>query len=255
MKTAFSQRHPYGAAIISGLLCTLFTALGMAIPQIFGLDEMLTITVMTIAVAVSAAIGILIMKKSRFTIAEYGFNKYLSKNTNKVWFYIPLIVIELIPIIVYGFNNKISAPMYIMIALFTISVGFNEEIYFRGLAFKFISDRGVKKAIIWSSVIFGILHIANALNGKDLPYIILQVSFAFLIGFVFAEIVSITKSIWVVIICHFAHDFISMSTGETLDRNAIIILAVQTVILLIYAIVLWKTGIEKNIDTNRPKSV
>ena len=253
MKTAFSHRRPYGAAIISGLLCTLLTGLGMAIPQIFRLDELPTITVMTIAIAVSAVIGILIMKKSRFAIAEYGFNNYLSKNTSNVWFFIPLILIELIPIIAFGFNEKMAASLYIMFALLFISVGFNEEIYFRGLALKFISDKGVKKAIIWSSVIFGVLHIANALNGRDLTYIILQVSFAFLIGFVFAEIVSITESIWVVIICHFAHDFISSCTKETLDRDAIIVLAVQTVILLIYAIGLWKTGIVKN--TTRPKSV
>ncbi len=213
----------------------------MAISQIIGLEDIPTYIVMAIAVSVSALIGILIMKKSRFTMNEYGFQKNLGKNVGKAWFFIPLILIELIPIITGGgFSAEISPVLYVTIALFTIGVGFNEEIFFRGLALKFIRCRGMKKAIIWSSVIFGILHSANAFNGKSLFYIILQISFAFLVGFVFAEIVCITESIWIVILCHAAHDFISMTSKEVLDTKGLIILAVQTVILLIYAIGLWR---------------
>ncbi len=245
MKIAFSKKHPFVAAILAGLLCTLLTGFGTAIPQRIGLKDIPTFIVMAIAVSVSAFIGIIIMMKSQFTINEYGFQKHLGKNVSKAWFFIPLILIELIPIITFGFSTEISPALYVMIALFTIGVGFNEEIFFRGLALKFIRSRGMKKAIIWSSVMFGILHAANAFNGKNLLYIILQISFAFLVGFVFAEVVCITESIWIVILCHAAHDFISLTTEEALDTKAIIILAVQTVILLIYAIGLWKKlGVE-----------
>lgn len=39
MKKTVILRHPYISAIFMGLLCTFMTALGMAIPQIMGLDR------------------------------------------------------------------------------------------------------------------------------------------------------------------------------------------------------------------------
>lgn len=99
--------------------------------------------------------------------------------------------------------------------------------------------KGRKKAIIWSSVVFGALHLVNILNGKDTLYLILQMCFAFLVGFVLAEIVSITKSLWVVIIWHASHDYISIITGDALNKTALIILVIQVGILLLYAICIW----------------
>ena len=57
METTFTQKHPYWAAVLAGLLCTLLTGLGMAIPQIVGLEETPTFIAMAIAVSVSALIG------------------------------------------------------------------------------------------------------------------------------------------------------------------------------------------------------
>jgi hypothetical protein len=61
-----------------------------------------------------------------------------------------------------------------------------------------------------------------------------------LVGFVIVEIVSITKSLWIVIIWHASHDFISITTEAELDTKALIILAIQVIILTIYAIGIWK---------------
>jgi membrane protease YdiL (CAAX protease family) len=103
-----------------------------------------------------------------------------------------------------------------------------------------MEEKGRKKAIIWSSIVFGVLHLVNVLNGKNALYLILQVIFAFLVGFVLAEIVSITKSLWIVIIWHAAHDYISSITSDTLDTTALVILAIQVVILSVYAICIWR---------------
>lgn len=109
---------------------------------------------------------------------------------------------------------KITVQQYIILLFFTVAVGFNEEIYFRGLAFKFMEYKGRKKAIIWSSIVFGILHLANAFNGKNVLYLVLQMFFSFLVGFVLAEIVSITKSLWGIIFWHAAHDYIANITSD-----------------------------------------
>lgn len=240
MKKYYSQKHPYISVILIGLLCTFMTALGAAVPQIIGLDADVQIVVTTVFLIISIAIGIFIMKKSRFTLLEYGFQKSKKDDNKKVWWYIPLLAVEILPIAIAGFSSEVTVLQYIILLFFTIAVGFNEEIYFRGLAFKIIEEKGRKKAIIWSSIIFGVLHLANALNSKNALYLVLQMIFAFLVGFVLAEIVSISKSLWVVIIWHAAHDYISCITGDALDTTALIILAIQVGILLVYATCIWK---------------
>lgn len=245
MKKSYSQKHPYTAVILIGLLCTFMTALGTAVPQIIGLDANVQIIVTTAFLIISIAIGIFIMKKSRFTISDYGFRKSEKDAYYKVWWYIPLLAVEILPIAIAGFSSEVTVLQYIILLFFTVAIGFNEEIYFRGLAFKIMEEKGRKKAIIWSSIIFGVLHLVNVFNGKNALYLILQMVFAFLVGFVLAEIVSISKSLWIVIIWHAAHDYISSITGEALDTTALIVLAIQVGILLVYATCIWKMS---NID-------
>lgn len=245
MKQSFSKKHPYTSVILIGLLCTFMTGLGTALSQIIGLDTNEQIVVTTVFLIISIAIGIFIMIKSRFTIGDYGFRKSKKGAYYKVWKYIPLLAIEILPIAIVGFSSEVTMPQYIIILLFTVAVGFNEEIYFRGLAFKAMEEKGIKKTIIWSSIVFGLLHIANAFNGKSALYVVLQMFFAFLVGFVLSEIVSITKSLWVVIIWHATHDYIASITGDALDRTALIILAIQVGILLVYSIGIWKIS---NVD-------
>jgi membrane protease YdiL (CAAX protease family) len=216
------------------------TALGTAIPQMIGLDADLQIVVLTVFLMISIAIGILIMKKTRFTLQEYGFRQSEKNTSHNVWWYIPLLAVEILPIVIVGFNSDITVLQYIIVLFFTIAVGFNEEIYFRGLALKFMEEKGRKKAIIWTSIVFGVLHLANVLNGKNALYLILQMIFAFLVGFVLAEIVSITKSLWIVIIWHAAHDYISSITSDALDKTALVILAIQVGILSVYVICIWR---------------
>lgn len=245
MKKSYSQKHPYTAVILIGLLCTFMTALGTAVPQIIGLDANVQIIVTTAFLIISIAIGIFIMKKSRFKISDYGFRKSKKDAYYKVWWYVPLLAVEILPIAIAGFSSEVTVLQYIILLFFTVAIGFNEEIYFRGLAFKIMEEKGRKKAIIWSSIIFGVLHLVNALNGKNALYLVLQMIFAFLVGFVLAEIVSISKSLWIVIIWHAAHDYISYITGEALDTTALIVLAIQVGILLVYATCIWKRS---NID-------
>jgi membrane protease YdiL (CAAX protease family) len=241
MKESFFHKRPYITVILIGILCTFMTALGTAVPQIIGLDINDQIIVTTVFLLISIAIGIIIMRKTRFTLSDYGFQLSKKDTNHKVWWYIPLLAVEVLPIVIAGFSSEITVLQYFILLFFTVAVGFNEEIYFRGLALKVMEAKGRKNAIIWSSIIFGVLHLANVFNGKSTLYLVLQLFFAFLVGFVLAEIVSITKSLWVVIIWHAAHDYISSITGDALDKTALVILAIQVGILFIFAISLWKT--------------
>ena len=59
-------------------------------------------------------------------------------------------------------------------------------------------------------------------------------------GLVLAELLVQTGSLWVLIVWHAAHDFISYITPEVLDTGALVLLGVQVAILLAYVVVLQK---------------
>jgi membrane protease YdiL (CAAX protease family) len=237
MNLKFISNHPYWAAIIAGLICTFFTAIGMAIPQILGFSTYRTYLFAAFIILFSGILGIIFLRNN--------FLRIKPTENKRVLFYIPLFLIEIIPIIIGNYNNETTIFQCFILIFFTIAVGINEEIYFRGIVLKILNKKGIKKAIIISSIIFGIFHIVNLLNGRDALYVVLQIFFAFLVGFVLSEIVLITKSIIIVIIWHFTHDFVALITGDNLRKVDLIILTIQIAILAVYAIIIWKDGINR----------
>ncbi len=242
MKKRFQEKHPYIASISIAVLCTFMTGLGMAISQVLGLTAEMQFVAISIILALSIFIGVFIIKCSKLSIAQCGLQAGVKNTHRKVWYYIPLILIEILPILVCGFASEITVAQYLTLLLFVIAVGFHEEIYFRGIIYQFLLGKGKKTAIIVSAIIFGVLHLANAFNGKNVFYLVLQMSFAFLVGIVLSQIVSITNSLWVLIIWHAFHDYIASITNGGLDIKELIVLALQVGILLIYSIGLWKAG-------------
>jgi uncharacterized protein len=239
MNKTFSQKHPYQASVLVTLLCVFLTAIGAAIPEVLELSKDISLIIMTTSVAVSAAVGLIIMKVSRFSFYQYGFRSFEKSSIRKVWWLIPLLLVEVVQIIAYGFKTEVTLLQYIILVLFVLVVGINEEIYFRGIILKFIGSKGVKKAIFWSAFIFGIGHLSIAFSDANIVYVLLTILFAFFVGFVLAEIVSITKSLWLAIMWHAANNYISEITRDSFDLKAIMVLGVQLLILIIYALRIW----------------
>ena len=240
MKQPFSKRHPLAAAALVAFICVLFTALGSALAQILALPDTTGHLVIAAFLAVSTLVGLLLMKRSSETLAQYGFGSHPFAGAAGVWFYLPLVLIEILPLAIYGVEKGHNAGYYATMLLFTIMIGFNEETYFRGLVLHFLKNKSTRWAIWGSSVIFGLLHAANLLGGKDVWYTVLQILFAFLVGLVLAELLVQTGSLWVLIVWHAAHDFISYITPEVLDAGALVLLGAQVAILLVYVVVLQK---------------
>ena len=85
-----------------------------------------------------------------------------------------------------------------------LSVGFLEEMIFRGFLFCAMTKDNIKVAIIVSSITFGIGHIINLLNGSNTDFILnlLQVIYAMAAGFMFVMIFYKSKSLLACIITH-----------------------------------------------------
>jgi hypothetical protein len=87
--------------------------------------------------------------------------------------------------------------------LFILSVGFGEEVFNRGFVYGFLERHGQYFGLIWSSVIFGLLHLNRYLGSNwDGWQAYSHVLSASAIGLFMCALMMVTKSIWTSIIFH-----------------------------------------------------
>ena len=164
----------------------------------------------------------------------YGLTK--TNNSKKFLYFIPLIVISLFNLRNgIHLNNPTNEIVSFIITM--LNVGFIEEMIFRGFLFKSIEKDNVKRAIIISSITFGIGHIVNLLNGADLIPTLLQVFYAISIGYMLVMVFYKSKSIIPCIIFHSIFNSLGIfNNGE----SNIISIVILIIICLAYAIYINK---------------
>lgn len=173
-----------------------------------------------------------ILKRTKY----YGLAKV--RNSKEYLYFIPLIV--LISVNLWnGININNTANEIIFHILTMLNVGFIEEIIFRGFLFKMMEKNNLKRAIIVSSITFGIGHIINLLNGADLIPTLMQICYAVAIGYVFVKIFYKSKSLLPCIITHELINSLSIFNIE----NTLSIYIVPVVLIVVscgYAIYINK---------------
>lgn len=138
---------------------------------------------------------IIILKRTKY----YGLCRV--NNPKKFLYFIPLYLIATVNIWP-GISINNSNLEIIFYILTMINVGFIEEIIFRGFLFKAIEKDNVNKAIIISTVTFGIGHIINLINGADFIPTLIQIIYAIALGFLFVIIFYKSKSLMPSILTH-----------------------------------------------------
>lgn len=210
------------------------------ISGILGVYKSVT-TPLCIALTVLAVIFI-----KKHDLAEY-YGLCKAKCSMKTYlFFIPLLII-CSSNLWNGFAMNRSLPETILHIVSMLCVGFLEEIIFRGFLFKGMAKGNIKVAILVSSLTFGMGHIVNLLNGRDLLQTILQVMYATAIGFLFTIIFYKGKSLWPCIIAHGVINSLSIFGVKTGDmmRDQIIPAIVLIVVPVLYALWILKTSPEK----------
>ena len=139
------------------------------------------------------------------------------------------------PLVAYSFVNiderildgsiafNFSSPwLPVLFVLLYLSVGFIEEILFRGLILPLMlrrwgqTKRGIYQAVIVSSVIFGLLHLINLLMGRRTMLSTgAQIIYGLFFGIFFAACFLRNRSIWPVIFTHALFDFCGNLTELT----------------------------------------
>ena len=83
-----------------------------------------------------------------------------------------------------------------------LRVGFLEKLIFRGFLYNLLAKENVKKAMIISSITFGIGNIVNLLNSAHLVPTLLQICYAISLGYLFVLIFNKSNSLLPAIITH-----------------------------------------------------
>jgi membrane protease YdiL (CAAX protease family) len=116
---------------------------------------------------------------------------------------IALAAILVVPPILIGETEERFLGLSALGLLFILSVGFGEEVFSRGFVFGYLERHGQYFGLIWSSVIFGMLHLNRYLGSNwDGWRAYSHVLSSSAIGLFMCALMMVTKSIWTSIIFH-----------------------------------------------------
>ena len=148
-------------------------------------------------------------------------------------FFIPLIIISLFNI-KNGIHINNTFNEIVCHILTMINIGFLEEMIFRGFLFKMMEKDNVKRAIIVSSITFGIGHIVNLLNGAELLVTLLQICYAIAIGYMLVIIYHKSKSIIPCVLFHIVFNSLSIFNNGKSEIYSSIVLIILCLSYSIY---------------------
>lgn len=178
----------------------------------------------------------------RNSLMQYLGLKKPEISASKMLFYIPLLLIGGAGAF-FGLGMEYSLTGAVLHTIMMICVGFLEEVIFRGFLFRGIAKQSTTRAVVISSVTFGIGHFVNLLNGYNLLGNILQVIYAIAVGFMLVFIFLRTHSIIPCIAFHgFNNSMTAFTTSNFLisrfgEKNTeIIVTSIMLVIVIAYMI-------------------
>jgi membrane protease YdiL (CAAX protease family) len=144
---------------------------------------------------------------------------------------LPAVVAMVLPLL-KGFA-PLELGMAAYLAIGYLLTGFMEEAFSRGIIMRVLRPGGTTRAIFFSSLLFGLLHLGNVLYRN--PFIVLaQAVGACCFGVAIGALRVRTNTIWFVLLLHAIHDFfLHLTWFPVIPLNV-----VQDVILLGYGLYL-----------------
>ena len=118
----------------------------------------------------------------------------------KVMFFI--CVLLFLPVLLKSDIFDYSITNVLVVFLFAFSIGLNEELFSRGLVLEVLKPIGIHKAIVFSSVHFGLLHLSNYFAGQAFGVTVAQIISASAFGFMCGAILTYTQNLWIPVLIH-----------------------------------------------------
>lgn len=243
------KKNSVTRAVLVSILCMVvilaFYSVGGAIAQINEMNHTDTIWVSGVFAWLPVVVALVFQKLRKKSLQELGFIRGTRSGYRRIYYCIPGIVAVILGVV----RGMQKDGAYIAACFFfAAAAGFAEEIYYRGYIFQVWKGNGIYKAILISSLLFGLSHSANLIGGAKLYETLIQIVFAIIFGIVAAFMYSMSKSLWPCIFLHFLNNFIAESTNEGSNTQEIIIVTSKVVLLFAYLLLLlWRYRKEKKI--------
>ena len=219
---AFVDKHPYLAAALMGIVMWLISATGTIV-----VNKLINLIFEQYPVE-SGPVGIVLGALAAFAFYKFWFRPEFEGNLKggdiKAGF---KIAIPYLAYLVFSFVlDAFFVPQYVfrilpLSSLLTALVaGFIEECIFRGGILTTLTRRmpGPKRiipAVLFSSAIFGIVHMTNISAGYTVVRAVFQSVNEFTSGIMDALIFLVSGNIWATILLHILHDIIAFSFEQT----------------------------------------
>lgn len=135
-----------------------------------------------------------------------------------------------------------SMGFILLFLLSCISIGFFEEVIFRGVLLPVLlqrfeqSQQGIFYAIVLSSMVFGIIHFVNLFAGASVVQTVLQVGYSFLMGMLFAVVFLKTHNLWYSVMLHTIYNIAGlffMSVGTVTNQFDVPTIILTTILALL----------------------
>jgi len=247
------KEHPIWFSLMLGIALTLMVAVASAVATILESDDRGMLVAQGIAFFVMAVIITIYMRKRDASLGKFGYIRANILRAKTVLYYLPLLVIVAVQPIIGGFNTTLSMTDIALILLFSLLVGYTEESIFRGIIRERLRPKGSVFFIVFSSIFFGLLHMANAFNGSGFLHIFLQVLNALLVGFILALVIEIAHSIIPLILFHFLFDALAQMTSSSIIDKEVMAVSILNILYLLYGIYLiyiLLRGKKTSLDSN-----
>lgn len=197
----FVERHPYWFVTILEIIVIAVYLMAGTIASVAQLSNQALIWIANSALSV-LVIGAL---SALGWWRAVGFRR--PAQPRDLLFFLPLLLPVLLNLGV-GLDVPSLGLLTQLLAL-ALLIGFAEEAIFRGLMLNALKARGLWQAAIITSLLFGLSHSLNLLSGKSGVDILIQISYALAVGFVFAALALKNSILWPLVIAHTLIDFSS----------------------------------------------
>lgn len=188
-----------------------------------------------------AVICLLYLKRTQ-TANEIGlFTKTAEKSTTML-FYIPVLILPFLSLF-YGINKELSLTEILLLLAMYTGVGFMEEVIFRGLMFKELSQKWNRYVVVaFISFTFAIGHIVSIVAiSQSAGDTMLQIINAFVVGFMFMAVILASGNLKICIITHILYNFIAgISRADSTHTEIIFISLIITVLYFVYLLLCSK---------------
>lgn len=226
------KAHALSRSLLWCICILSFPILSGTLSAVLSLGTVETLFLQGISMLLSLTIPLIFILSKKWSWEEIGAAPIDTDGCKRALYLLPLLTI-FIPVAVKGLHIRSTA--YLLGSLFLyLTVGVAEEIYFRGIIPRYLSEAfSLRGTIVLSIIIFGIGHIAAAFTASSVSEVCLTVLNASIFGWLAIEMAVICNNITPCILFHAMFDFetkiVAMNGAELAAaeyiRGAIMVIA------------------------------